>query len=126
MQEAVRWIPIYTTRRTIAAFLGYPYLFDTKGRWIGVVTPEGRVYATNGTYVGYLDPEPKFARILRHVATAPLYPPIQPPKPPPFSPNPGWTVPLPPPPPKLPPQTIDVLAAQPELLPPHASQEILR
>ncbi len=123
MQQSVRWIPIYTTRRTIAAFLGYPYLFDTRGRWIGIVTPEGNVHAIDGRYVGYLDPDPKFARILRHEATAPLHPSIQPLAPPSFAPSPTWTVPLPPPPPKLPPGTIDVLASKPNLLPPFQQEE---
>ncbi len=119
MQESVRWIPIYTSVRTVAGFLGYPYLFNTKGQWIGFVTPDGAVYSVEGVYAGFLDPDPRFARILRHTATAHLHPPVEPPAPPAFAPKTTWTVPLPPPPPKLPAGTVDVLASQPQLLPPY-------
>ncbi len=119
MQEANHWIPIYTTSRRIAAFLGYPYLFDLKGQWIGFVTPEGTVHATDGRYVGFLDPNPRLARILRREATAPLHPAATPPPPPDFSPQPSWTVPLPPQPPPLPAGTIDVLETDPDSLTPY-------
>ena len=119
MQEHVRWIPIYTSARTVAGFLGYPYLFNTRAQWIGFVTPDGSVYAVTGEYAGFLDPDPRFARILRHTDTAHLHPPVKPPEPPTFAPRTPWTVPLPPPPPRLPAGTVDVLASQPHLLPPH-------
>jgi len=121
MQD-IRWVPIFTTSRRVAAFLGYPYLFDTKGRWIGFVTPEGAVYATNGRYAGALDPDPRIARILRNTETASLHPEVVPPPPPAFAPQPSWTVPLPPPPPPLPAGVIDVLEHVPDYLPPHKEQ----
>ncbi len=118
MQQDIPWIPIYTTGRSLAAFLGYPYLFDTKGRWIGFVTPEGAVYSIHGDYVGQLEANPRAPRVLRHLETAPLHPRMTPPPRPHFAPQTGMTVPLPPAPPKPPPGTVDVFLTMPELLPP--------
>ncbi|NPA92728.1 MAG: hypothetical protein GXO56_03505 [Chloroflexi bacterium] len=119
MQHDIRWIPIYTTGRNLAAFLGYPYLFDTKGRWIGFVTPAGEVFSIHGEYVGQLEANPRAPRILRHVETAALHPPETPPPPPDFAPQTNMTVPLPPAPSKPPAGTVDVLLTMPELLPPY-------
>ncbi len=116
MQDNIHWIPIYTTSRRLAAFLGYPYLFNTHGQWIGFVTPEGTVHAINGRYVGFLDPDPQTARILRRTTTASLHYEVEPPPPPTFKPQTSWTMPLPPKPPPLPPQTLDVLEKMPDLL----------
>jgi len=118
MQEANRWIPLYTSSRRVAAFMSYPYVFNTKGQWIGFVTPEGEVYNIHGHHVGFLDPDPRLARILSR-GEADKRADVAPPPPPDFSPQPSWTVPLPPKPPPLPQDTIDILESAPERLPPY-------
>jgi len=118
MQQAVHWIPIYNSARNLAAFLGYPYLFNTAGKWIGFVNADGEVFDIYGKYVGYLDPNPSAPRILRDLKTADSPPPAEPPPPPTIKPVVGMTVPLPPMMPKPPKGTVDVFLHAPHLLRP--------
>src|SRR5512136_2803730 len=84
-------IPIYTSRGDAAAFLGYPYLYDRQGEWIGWTTPEREVYSVLGYYVGRLTNDP---RILRKRGTAAMKPYLTPPPPPPGKVYPPATIPL--------------------------------
>jgi len=105
-------IPIYTSKGDAEAFLGYPYLFNRSGEWIGWVTPEREVYSVLGYYVGFVTDEP---RILRKRATDTLRPRRKPPAPPPRV-HPPATVPLAPMMRELPYNLIDVLLEEPERL----------
>jgi hypothetical protein len=58
-----RFIPIYTSKGDVGAYLVFPYLFNTQGEWIGWITRDRQVYSVLGYYVGYLTNDP---RILRH------------------------------------------------------------
>jgi hypothetical protein len=80
MQNQRTLVPIYTTRGDAEAFLGYPYLFNRMGEWIGWVTPNRDVYSVIGVYVGELTAEP---RIIRKKITANLKSRKNPPTPPP-------------------------------------------
>ncbi len=106
-------IPIYTTRGDIGAYLGYPYLYNPRGEWIGWIMPDRRIYSVRGAYVGWLSKE---ARVLRKLSETYDYPRIQPPQQPERV-NPPATSPLPPMMPELPYGVIDVLQDRPELLP---------
>ena len=114
MEETVRraLIPVYTSRGEAEAFLGYPYLYDRSGEWIGWVTPKREVYSVLGYYVGYLTNDP---RILRKRATSTLKPRLKPP-PPPKKVYPPATIPLAPLMSELTHSIIDVLLEEPERL----------
>ena len=105
-------IPIYTSRGDAEAFLGYPYIFNRTGDWIGFVTPQREVYSVLGHFVGMYTEE---SRIVGKRATNTLKPPINPP-PPPEKIYPPATVPLAPLMSDLPPGRIDILQDEAERL----------
>ena len=105
-------IPIYTTKGDAEAFLGYPYIFNRNGDWIGWVTPKRDVYSVIGFYVGSLSDEP---RIIRKRVTSALKPRLQPP-PMPQKIYPPATIPLAPLMRELTFSAIDVLLDEPERL----------
>ena len=55
-------IPVYTSRGDAEAFLGYPYLYNRQGEWIGWVSPQRNVYSVLGHYVGRLTSDPRIIR----------------------------------------------------------------
>ncbi len=58
-------IPIFTTRGDVGAYLGYPFLYNLHGEWIGWIAADRSVYSIRGVYVGWISQEP---RILRKLA----------------------------------------------------------
>ncbi len=106
-------IAIYTTSGDVGAFLGYPYLYNRQGEWIGWVNEKRQVYSVHGHYVGWLSTDPRILRKQSSGYFKPLHDPPAPPKPlmPPVS------VPLAPMMPELPIGINDVLDERPELLP---------
>jgi hypothetical protein len=106
-------IPIYTTKGDLGGFLGYPYIFNSQGEWIGWVTTDRTVYSVIGVYVGWLTLEP---RILRKQSEGYGRPRLNPPPQPPVFRSPV-TVPLAPLMAELPSSTIDVLDEEPGLMP---------
>ena len=62
MASKVKLIPIYTTSGDLGAFMGYPYLYNALGEWIGFVTPEREVYSVLGYFVGELFDGPRIMR----------------------------------------------------------------
>jgi len=108
-----RLIPIYTTRGEVGAFLGYPYIFNTQGEWIGWVTQQRQVYSVHGHYVGYLSDDP---RILRKHSSGYLKPRRSPPAAPGHI-TPPSTIPLAPMMPEVPIGSFDVLDERPDMLP---------
>jgi hypothetical protein len=110
--SAEKLIPIYTTKGDAEAFLGYPYLFNRNGEWVGFVTPKRDVYSVLGEFVGTLTNDP---RIIRKRATSTLNPRLKPPAPP-GKVYPPATIPLPPMMPELSHSLIDVLLDSPERL----------
>ena len=107
-----RLIPIYTSKGDAEAFLGYPYVYNRLGEWIGFVTPQREVYSVMGFFVGMLTDDP---RIIGKRATNTLRPTLIPP-PPPNKVYPPATVPLAPMMSDLPPGRIDILLEEPERL----------
>lgn len=106
-------IPVYTTKGDAEAFLGYPYLFNRNGEWVGVVTSKREVYSVLGEYVGTLTNDP---RIVRKKATSSLVSRIQPPTSPQRKVYPPASIPLAPMMPELNHSVIDVLQDEPERL----------
>lgn len=105
-------VPIYNSKGDAQAFLGYPYLFNQLGEWIGFVNAKRQVYSVLGVYVGYLSNEP---RILRRRSTSTLSPRADVPRPPGKFVPPA-TVPLAPLMTELTHSIIDVLLEEPERL----------
>jgi hypothetical protein len=113
MAAGKRLIPIFTSRGDCDALLGYPYIFNRQGEWIGWVTTERQVYSVHGHYVGYLSDDP---RVLRKQSSGYLKPRRNPPPAPERIAPPAMT-PLAPLMPELPMGVVDVLLDYPELLP---------
>ena len=113
MSSSARFIPIYTTRGDLGAYLVYPYIINRSGEWIGWVTTERVVYSVHGHYVGYLDNGP---RILRKLSEGFDHPRREPPARPMRYSMPV-TAPLAPMMPELTYGIVDVLEEAPELLP---------
>jgi len=112
-------IPIYTTKGDCGAYLGYPYIYDTRGEWIGWVTPEREVYSIYGHYVGRLSNDPRILSKRTELYTRPRRnPPTQP-----LRINVPARVPLAPMMPELPFGIFDVLEEDADLLPPVGSGE---
>ena len=105
-------IPLYTSKGDVEAFLGYPYIFNRTGDWIGFITPRKEIYSVLGSYVGYLTDD---KRILGRRATNTLKPRLKPP-PPPGKVYPPATVPLAPMMRELTHSQVDVLLDDPERL----------
>ena len=112
MVSQSRLIPVYTTRGDLGAYLGYPYLYNASGEWIGWVTETREVYSVLGHYVGWFSDD---TRILRKRAYNFSKPRIEPPPPQPRIRVPA-TVPLPPMMSELTYSIIDVLEEEPERL----------
>ena len=104
-------IPVYTSRGDAEAFLGYPYLYNRQGEWIGWVSPQRNVYSVLGHYVGRLTSDP---RIIRKRYEEPLPQLAPPPRPPRMRMPP--TVPLAKMMADLSQESIDVLDEEPERL----------
>ncbi len=105
-------IPIYNSKGDAEIFLGYPYLFNLMGEWVGFVTEKREVYSVLGEYVGTLSNDP---RILRPRAIEESRPRLAPPPPPPKALIPS-TTPLAPLMPELANSVMDVLIEEPERL----------
>lgn len=117
-----KFIPIYTTKGDLGAFLLYPYLFNPQGEWIGFVTPKKEVYSVLGQYVGYLGDGP---RVLRQRTYNFDKPALKPPEPPPFIFQLPPSAPLPPMMSELTVSVIDILEEEPDrLLPLNASENL--
>ena len=71
-------IPIYSTAGEVPAYLGYPYIYDQNGEWIGFVTQGRDVYSVEGEYVGWVNDDP---RIVRKISSDELKENIDPPPP---------------------------------------------
>jgi hypothetical protein len=54
--------PIYTSRGDLGAYLVYPYLYNSRGEWIGWVNEKREVYSVLGIYVGWLSDDPRILR----------------------------------------------------------------
>jgi putative flippase GtrA len=106
-------VAIYTTRGDLGGFLGYPYLYNCQGEYIGWVTEQRQVYSVHGHYVGTLTNDP---RILRKQSSGYLRPRLNPPSRP-KNILPPATVPLPSMMPEIPIGMFDVLEDAPEMLP---------
>lgn len=65
MTTESKFVPIFTTKGDVGAFLVYPYIYSAEGEWIGWISPERYIYSTHGHYVGWLASGP---RILRKLA----------------------------------------------------------
>ena len=113
MVKKTKLIPIYNTRGEVGALLGYPYLFNLRGEWIGWVKPDRRIFSVHGHYAGYLTDEP---RILRKQSDGYAFDREQPPPKPPRI-IPPATMPLAPLMAELRYGILDVLLDAPELLP---------
>jgi hypothetical protein len=113
MSTNTRFIPIYTSRGDLGAYLVYPYIFDRTGEWIGWVTPDRFVYSVHGHYAGYLGNGP---RVLRKLSDSFDQPRQIPPKRPERISMPV-TAPLAPLMAELPYGIIDVFEDAPDLLP---------
>jgi hypothetical protein len=105
-------IPLYTSKGDAEAFLGYPYIFNRMGDWIGFITPQREIYSVMGHYVGLLTDD---KRIIRKRATNTLKPRLNPP-PSPGRVYPPATIPLAPMMRELTHSQIDVLLDEPERL----------
>ena len=114
MARAAHLIPIYTSRGEPAAFLAYPYLYNSDGAWIGWVTSDRQVYSVQGQHVGYLSDGP---RILSKASNTPVRPRRIPPTPPARIQIPAH-IPLAPLMSELMSGTVDVLEERIDLLPP--------
>ena len=113
MTNPPKYYPVYTTRGDTGGYLGYPYIFNLSGEWIGWVTPDRQVYSVHGQYVGYLADGP---RVLRKASTAFDQPRRQPPSTPKRVILPARAA-LPPLMSELPSGVMDVLEENPDLLP---------
>lgn len=116
-------VPVYITNGDVEAYLGFPYLYNRSGDWIGYVTRERDVYSVHGNYAGWLTDIP---RVLRKRS----YNYDKPKRPLPFSVLPRIrvpaTAPLAPMMPELDFSTLDVLQEYPELLPTSDAGEFLQ
>ena len=113
MQTERTFIPVYSSKGDTDAYLVYPYLYDSRGEWIGFVTRERDVYSVYGQYVGWLSDDP---RVLRKRTYSFNKPKITPP------PNPGRLSvpalgPLAPMMPELTYDVVDILLDEPDKLP---------
>lgn len=108
------FLPIYTSRGDLAAFLSYPYIFNRQGEWIGWVTPDRHVYSVHGLFVGELRDGP---RILRKVSSSFDMPRREPPTRPPNKVRVPARAPLPPLMAELTYGVMDVLDEDPDLMP---------
>jgi hypothetical protein len=70
-QDQARIIPIYSSRGEVEAYLGFPYLYNRSGEWIGCVTPQKEVYSVLGNYVGFLTNDARIVRKRADDATRP-------------------------------------------------------
>jgi len=114
MTQSPFFVPIYTTRGDVGAYLVYPYLVNRQGEWIGWVTPDRQVYSVHGHYVGWLSDDP---RVLRKLSDSFGRGRRNPPPPPPPL-RPPASTPLAPLMPELAYGLIDVLQDELDLLPP--------
>ncbi len=105
-------IPIYTSSGDLGAMMIYPYIFNTRGEWIGFITQDKDIYSVLGHYVGYLGDGP---RILRKRTYDFDKPKLDPPRPPASITRPA-TMPLAPLMPELPFSVIDILDEEPNRL----------
>ena len=62
MDRKRTFIPVYTSKGDTEAYLVYPYLYNSRGDWIGFVTREREVYSVYGQYVGWLSDDPRVLR----------------------------------------------------------------
>ena len=113
MQTERTFIPVYSSKGDTEAYLVYPYLYDSRGEWIGFVTRDREVYSVYGQYVGWLSDDP---RVLRKRTYSFSKPKISPP------PNPGRLSvpslgPLAPMMPELTYDVVDILLDEPDKLP---------
>jgi hypothetical protein len=108
------FIPIYTTRGDLEAFLAYPYLYNRDGDWIGWISADRQVYSVHGHYIGWIGVGP---RILRKLAEDFSKQRDDIPPPTLRSISPPAQVPLAPLMPELTFGVIDVLQDAPDLLP---------
>ncbi len=115
MSSNNHFIPIYTSRGEMEAYLVYPYIYNKQGEWIGWVSTDRKVYSVHGHYVGWLADGP---RILRKLAESFGHKKITIENPEAMKINPPAHMPLAPMLPELIIGTIDVLLEQPDLLPP--------
>lgn len=115
MSTPTRYVPIYSTRGDLEAFMAYPYLYGRQGDWIGVVTAGRDVYSVHGQYVGWLADGP---RILRKLSDDFIRPNITVPRPEAIKVVTPAQAPLAPMLRELSFGTADVLMDYPELLPP--------
>jgi hypothetical protein len=106
-----RPIPIYTTKGDWFALLHSPYIYNTRGEWIGWIVETNDVFDVEGVYVGWLSDE---KRILRKRSKN-KYERRTPPNPPDRIRAPA-TIPLPPLMRELPYGVIDVLEEEPNRL----------
>ena len=116
MTTESNYVPIFTTKGDIGAFLAYPYIFSFEGEWIGWISPERIIYSTHGHYVGWLAGGPRILRKLSDDnytrSRVDIIPPFT------LKINPPASSPLPPLMSELTYGEIDVLMDRPELLPP--------
>jgi hypothetical protein len=108
----MRVVPLYSSRGDAAALLGYPYIFNLGGEWIGLVTAGRDVYSVLGFYVGYLRED---RRIVRERTPSGHKPRLQPPAPPQKISAPS-SMPLAPMMSELPYGVIDILLEEPDRL----------
>ena len=62
MDNRRTFIPVYSSKGDTEAYLVYPYLYNSRGEWIGFVTREREVYSVYGQYVGWLSDDPRVLR----------------------------------------------------------------
>lgn len=106
-------IPIYLSSGDLGAMMIYPYIFNTRGEWIGFVTPKKDVHSVLGHYVGYLADGPRILRKRTYDFTKPK---LTPPRAPNNITRPA-TMPLAPLMPELPYSLIDILEEESNRLP---------
>jgi len=105
-------VPIYTSNGDVAAFLLYPYIYNTVGEWIGFCTAEREAFSVLGNYVGYLSDDQRILR--QRTLSTPSRHQASPPRPPRLSPP--AAVPLAPLMRELTQSTVDVLCEEPDRL----------
>ena len=106
-------IPIYTSSGDLGAMLIYPFLYNTRGEWIGFATPEKEIYSVLGYYVGYLGDGPRILRKRTYDFDKPrLNPPVHVPS----NINRPATMPLAPMMSELPFSVVDILEEEPHRL----------
>lgn len=106
-----RPLPVYTTNGDWSALIVTPFIFNTRGEWIGWLDNGNEVYDVEGYYVGWLSDENRILR-KRSISRFDRRPPPT---------NPGSirapaTIPLPPMMRELPYGVIDVLDEEPRRL----------